>query len=116
MPAKEYKPIDTTTVVLLELCPDGRWSAVHKAGDSRLTAGVKMLDRLAVSAISRMEKSEERLEEIGRRCIASVQFGATVLDSMAVPFSHFVSLINRIWDMSTTGEDPFAEAPAESSP
>lgn len=116
MPAKEYKPIDTTTVVLLELCPDGRWVAVHKAGASRLTVGVKMLDRLAVGAISRVEKGEERAEEIGKRCIASVQIGAVVLDSMAIPFGHFLSLVNRVWEMSTTGEDPFAEAPAESSP
>lgn len=114
MSTHEFKPIDTATIVLLELRPDGGWHAVPCAGPDRITVGVRALNRIEVAECKRIEDGDAQNEYIAQKAISSVQCGSKVLDSHAIPWAHFLSLTLKIGRMSATGANPFSEAPAES--
>jgi len=111
----EIHPLTTDDVVLYELQPGGKWTAVRSAGE-RITVGLRTLSVTRVREVHACEGDEQRFDQILVAAVASVQHGSRVLTLDSVPYLHHASLAGVAFQRSVTGADPFFVAPAESQP
>lgn len=118
MGLKEVRPIRTSERVLVELAPSSagdayEWRRVHLAGD-RITATVRCLSLIEQREAGAVEEPMSRIDAVLSKALLSATFERSAIQPEEIPVEHRVTLAGLIFRLSTTGVDPFGEAPVGS--